>query len=345
MPTDLKDLEASASSELAAVSDGAALEAWRVAYLGRSGRLTSVLRSIASLPAEERRAFGAAANEAKVRLEAAYEERIEHLRQAQLRRVATEERLDVTLPGRPQPRGRLHPIMQTLREIEAAFGGMGFAVVEGPEVELDYYNFEALRMPPGHPARDMWDTLWVDSEATGGKQALLRTHTSPNQIRVMESHAPPVRAIVPGKVYRYEATDATHEWHFYQVEGFAVDRNISMADLKGTLAEFARRMFGAERKTRFRCDYFPFVEPGAEMSIDCFACDGKGCRVCKHSGWIEVLGAGMIHAEILDRVGYGSDEYTGFAFGMGVERITMLRHGIEDIRHFYQNDLRFLAQF
>ncbi len=344
MPADLEQLEASALADLAASDSAAGVEAWRVAYLGRSGKVTGLLRSIAQVPTEDRRAFGSAANALKDRLEDAFGQRLEEIRQAELRRAATEQRLDVTLPGRPYPRGRLHPITQTLREITAAFAGMGFTVAEGPEIESDYYNFEALRMPKGHPARDMWDTLWIDS-GEAEPTTLLRTHTSPNQIRVMEAQQPPVRAIVPGKVYRYEATDATHEWHFYQVEGFAVDRNISMAELKGTLAEFARRMFGSKRKVRFRCDYFPFVEPGAEMSIDCFACDGRGCRVCKETGWIEILGAGMIHPEILDRVGYGSEEYTGFAFGMGVERITMLRHGIEDIRHFYQNDLRFLQQF
>ncbi len=342
---DLKELEASALSELSSVPDAPALEALRVRLLGRSGELTGVLRSIATLPMDARRSAGAAANELKARLEAAFEVRAEEVRQSALRRVTSEGRLDVTLPGRPAPRGQLHPITQTLRDITAAFAAMGFTVAEGPEVETDYYNFEALRMPKDHPARDMWDTLWIGAERDGERPYLLRTHTSPNQIRVMETRAPPVRVIVPGKVYRYEATDATHEWHFFQVEGFAVDRNISMADLKGTLAEFARRMFGGARKVRVRCDYFPFVEPGAEMSVDGFVCDGRGCRVCKESGWIEILGAGMIHPEIFDRVGYGSDQFTGFAFGVGVERIPMLRHGIEDIRHFYQNDVRFLQQF
>ncbi len=316
-----------------------------MAYLGRSGALTGVLRTLGTLPLDARRELGARANSVKAELEAAYAQRVEALRQAELRRLATAGRLDVTLPGRPYPMGGLHPITQTLQEIEAAFGAMGFSVAEGPEVEWDAYNFEALRIPKGHPARDMWDTLWIDFEREGERPMLLRTHTSPNQIRVMERQPPPVRVIVPGKVYRYEATDATHEWHFSQVEGFAVDRNISMAELKGTLAEFARRLFGPERRVRFRCDYFPFVEPGAEMSVDCFLCDGRGCRVCKETGWIEILGAGMIHPEILDRVGYGSEEYTGFAFGIGVERIAMLRQGIEDIRLFYHNDLRFLEQF
>jgi len=233
-----------------------------------------------------------------------------------------------------------------VREIASAFASMGFSVVEGPEVEWDYYNFEALNIPAGHPARDMWDTLWLDYE-TADKQRpmLMRTHTSPMQVRYMENHKPPVRVIVPGKVYRNEATDATHEWHFQQVEGLAVDEGVTFADLKGTLFELARRLFGVERKVRFRCDYFPFVEPGAEMAVDCFICNGKGCGVCKGTGWIEIMGAGMVHPKVLERVGVDSKRYTGYAFGMGVERIAMLKYGIDDIRLFYSNDLRFLKQF
>jgi phenylalanyl-tRNA synthetase alpha chain len=222
---------------------------------------------------------------------------------------------------------------------------MGFQVVEGPEVEWDRYNFEALRIPRDHPARDMWDTLWIDYEKDGERPMLLRTHTSPNQIRVMEQSQPPIRVVVPGRCYRYEATDPTHEWMMTQVEGLAVDEGISLADLKGTLADFAHRIFGPERRVAFRCDYFPFVEPGMELRIDCFLCGGEGCRTCGRSGWIEILGAGMVHPEILDSVGYDSERYTGFAFGMGIERIAMLRHGIDDIRLFYANDLRFLRQF
>ncbi len=225
---------------------------------------------------------------------------------------------------------------------------MGFSVVEGPEVEWDRYNFEMLNIPPGHPARDMWNTLWVDYRDEAGQQPmLLRTHTSPMQARVMEQAQPPIRVIVPGKCYRYEATDATHEWHFYQVEGLAVDQGITFADLKGTLYEFAKRLFGADRRVRFRCDYFPFVEPGVDMSIDCFACQGggDGCRICRDSGWIEIMGAGMVHPQVLSGVGYDPAKYTGFAFGLGPERIAMLKYGIDDIRHFYTNDLRFLRQF
>ena len=225
-------------------------------------------------------------------------------------------------------------------------GSMGFQIVEGPEVEWDYYNFQALNMPPGHPARDMFATLWLDvppKDKLG--TMLLRTHTSPVQMRSMEKLEPPIRIIAPGRVYRYEATDVTHEWMFHQVEGLAVDKNITMADLKGTLFEFARRLFGKDRKFRFRCDYFPFVEPGGELAIDCFVCKGSGCRVCGNSGWIEILGCGMVHPEVLRHVNIDPDVYSGFAFGMGVERIPILRYGVEDIRLFYANDFRFLAQF
>ena len=223
---------------------------------------------------------------------------------------------------------------------------MGFQVLEGPEVELDEYNFQKLNIPDHHPARDMWNSLWIEGDSTESiSRLLLRTHTSPMQIRVMESTEPPIRVLVPGKAYRYEATDATHEWQFCQIEGLAVDKNITFANLKATLEDFARQIFGSRRKSRFRCDFFPFVEPGAEMSIDCFKCDGAGCKVCGNTGWIEIMGAGMVHPEVLKGVGYDPDVYSGFAFGMGAERISMLKHGIDDIRHFYSNDIRFLDQF
>ena len=250
------------------------------------------------------------------------------------------------MPGWPAPQGRLHPITQTIREITGVFRSMGFGVEEGPEVEWERYNFDMLNIPKDHPSRDMWDTLWVDyMDQDGTRPMLLRTHTSPMQARIMEATDPPVRVIVPGKAFRYEATDATHEWHFQQVEGLAVDEGITFSDLKGTLFEFARQVFGEERRVRFRCDFFPFVEPGVDMSIDCFKCDGEGCRICGKSGWIEILGAGMVHPTVLEGVGYDSKKYSGFAFGMGVERICMLLHGIDDIRLFYNNDLRFLRQF
>ena len=338
----------SASAELDRLENLEAVDQWRVSYLGRRGMLTTVLRGLSSLEVEERRTVGALANQAKNTLEERLEERVRQINEATLTRSANQDRLDVTLPGRPALEGRLHPTTQIVREICSAFVAMGFGVVEGPEVEWDHYNFEMLNIPKGHPARDMWNTLWVDYEDPTGEQTmLLRTHTSPMQARVMENREPPIRVVVPGKCYRYEATDATHEWHFYQVEGLAVGEGITFADLKGTLYEFARRMFGEERQIRFRCDYFPFVEPGVDMSIDCFACDGdgNGCRICRDSGWIEIMGAGMIHPKVLEGVGYDTERYTGFAFGMGPERIAMLKYGIDDIRHFYSNDLRFLRQF
>ncbi len=342
------ELVEAATGELASIDDSESLEAWRVAYLGRRGHLTLYLRGLAGMDLEERRVAGALGNQAKGRLEELLEERTRFISEVQLAKSAAGDQFDVTLPGRPLVTGRLHPTTQIVREICGAFSSMGFSVVEGPEVETDHYNFEMLNIPLGHPARDMWNTLWVDHQDESGHQPmLLRTHTSPMQARVMEGDEPPIRVVVPGKCYRYEATDATHEWHFYQVEGLAVDEGITFADLKGTLFEFARRMFGNDRKVRFRCDYFPFVEPGVDMSIDCFACNGEGsgCRICRDSGWIEIMGAGMVHPKVLAGVGYDPEKYTGFAFGMGPERIAMLKYGIDDIRLFYSNDLRFLSQF
>lgn len=331
-----------AVADLVETADETALDTWRVKYLGRKGELTALLRSLPSLPLEERRPVGAAANALRGELEAHLEARRESLRAS----AEPTDALDVTLPGRRGRVGRFHPTTQTIREITAAFAALGFQVVEGPEVELDQYNFTALNIPPDHPARDMWDTLWIDRvDQQGVRSMLLRTHTSPMQARVMEKTSPPVRVVIPGRCFRHEATDATHEWHFFQVEGLAVDEGITFANLKGTLYDFARRLFGPERRVRFRCDYFPFVEPGVDMSIDCFACKGKGCSICKRSGWIEILGAGMVHPNVLRGVGYDPERYTGFAFGMGVERIAMLRHGIDDIRLFSGNDLRFLTQF
>ncbi len=346
MISKLEALRERALSELSDTDSPGDLEAWRVRYLGRKSELTQILRSLGSLPLEEKRSVGAASNQLRSLLEQRLAEKQESLQESEIARRAEHESLDVTLPGRPPSLGRLHPATLMLRQICGIFETLGFEVVEGPDVEWDYYNFEALNMPADHPARDMWDTLWVDyTNDKGEHPMLLRTHTSPMQIRVMETRRPPVRVVVPGKVYRYEATDATHEAIFYQVEGFAVDTNITMADLKGTLFQFARRLFGEERKARFRCDYFPFVEPGVDMAIDCFQCEGKGCRLCSGTGWIEILGAGMIHPDVMSRVGYDPDEFTGFAFGIGVERMSMLKHGIDDIRLFYSNDLRFLRQF
>jgi len=344
---DLEHLASEAQAGLASATDEAALQAWHVMYLGRSqGRLTAVLRTLGGLPVEERKRVGAEANALKQQLEAAFETRREELQGAALAETVEQGWLDVTLPGRAKKIGRLHPITQTLRDMLGIFQRMGFSVVEGPEVEEDYYNFQALRIPEDHPARDMQDTLYI--EQAKGRTAtplLLRTHTSPNQARFMETHQPPIRIAVPGRVYRYEATDATREWMFTQIELLAVDEGLSMADLKGTLFELAKGLFGQERRIRFRCDYFPFVEPGVDMAIDCFICGGKGCKTCRGEGWIEVLGAGMVHPEILSNMGYDAERYTGFAAGIGAERIALLRYGVDDIRLFYQNDLRFLRQF
>lgn len=341
----LEELASKAFDELGKVTNLEELEAWRIRHLGKKSDLIQTLRSLATLSLKERRVVGARANEVKKALETSLAEKKQGLEQG-LALSLQRESLDVTLPGESVLLGHLHLTTQTLDEICSIFGGMGFQVVEGPEVEWEYYNFEALNMPADHPARDMFATLWMDSDTkTGDRPMLLRTHTSPVQIRVMEKSRPPIRVIAPGRVYRYEATDATHEWMFYQVEGLAVDKNITLADLKGTLFEFTRCLFGKERKVRFRCDYFPFVEPGVEVAIDCLACGGTGCRLCGNSGWIEILGAGMVHPEVLRRVDIDPEVYSGFAFGMGVERIPMLRYGIDDIRLFYGNDLRFLKQF
>jgi phenylalanyl-tRNA synthetase alpha chain len=319
-------------AELERASDPDALERWRVRYLGRKGALTDVLRGLSGLPAEERPAAGQAANEAKRGLEAAFAAR-ESDAEARARASALErERLDVTLPGRSPTRGGLHPTTIILREITGFFQSLGYQVVEGPEVELDRYNFDMLNIPKDHPARDMWDTLYVQPP-----DVLLRTHTSPMQARVMEATEPPVRVVVPGRCYRKEAQDATHEWMFYQVEGLAVDRGITMADLKGTLFAFARHMFGPQVKVRFRCDYFPFVEPGVDMGIS--------VPYIKGGDWLEILGAGMVHPRVLRMAGYDPDVVSGFAFGMGPERIAMLKYVIGDIRQFYGNDPRFLEQF
>ncbi len=343
--TEVEDLQKRALDELE-LAGLVELEQWRITYLGRNGRLTSVLRGLGKLAPEERRIAGAAANRVKKLLEESLETRLQTLTEAQRAGAAEQDSIDVTLPGWPIQRGGLHPTTRMVREMSAVFVGMGFDVAEGPEVELDRYNFDILNIPKFHPARDMWDTLWIDhTDENGDRPMLLRTHTSPMQARFMEKTRPPVRVIVPGKCYRYEATDATHEWQLFQIEGLAVDEGITFADLKGTIYEFARQMFGERRRVRFRCDYFPFVEPGVEVAIDCFKCAGKGCRICSETGWIEIAGAGMVHPRVLEGVGYDPSVYTGFAFGFGVERVAMLKHGIDDIRLFYSNDVRFLRQF
>lgn len=321
------DMKFAAIADLDSAESDDQLESWRVRFLGRKGRLTSLLRGLGSLDIDERKVIGAEANKLRGELESLYEERTSKLKSTR----APVGSIDITLPGRKPALGGLHPSTQMIREITQAFNEMGFQTIEGPEVELEKYNFDMLNIPANHPARDQWDTIWVDSDTHN--DVLLRTHTSPMQARTMEQNDPPIRVIVPGKCYRYESTDATHEWHFNQVEGLAVDDGITFADLKGTLYEFARRIFGPQRKVRFRCDFFPFVEPGVDMSIDW------------NGSWIEILGAGMVHPKVLENAGYDSTKYTGFAFGMGPERISMLRNEITDIRHFFSNDLRFLTQF
>ena len=328
--------EARAAIDRAASS--AELEGIRVKYLGRSGDLTQILKSIGALSPEERPQVGAAANEAKRELEALLDARLEATRAAERRRQRERERPDLTLPGRRPARGVVHPLSRVRDEIVMIFTGLGFSVAEGPEIETDAYNFEALNIPRDHPARDMQDTFYLSPET------LLRTHTSPVQIRAMRLQKPPVWIICPGVVYRRDA-DITHSPMFHQVEGLAVDRDVTMADLKGTLDLFAREMFGPRSKIRFRPSFFPFTEPSAEVDVVCFLCAGAGCRVCTQSGWLEILGSGMVHPQVLKNVGYDPEEVTGWAFGMGVERIAMLKYGVDDIRLFFENDLRFLSQF
>ena len=343
----IEGLKNSAREELADIKDAKELELWRIKYLGRKSDLTGILRGLAQIPIEERKNIGAKAGELKNMLESGYEQKKQALTAVQTEMaVKVAGAFDITLPGRKPAVGRFHPITQTLKEISDIFIAMGFEVREGPEVELDYYNFEALNIPAEHPARDNMSTFWVD--VPGEKESgsvILRTHTTAVTARTVESMKPPIRVIEMGKVYRYEASDATHGWMFHQIDGVAVDRHITMGDLKGTLYEFARRFFGNDRKVRFRCDFFPFVEPGVEMAIECAVCHGDGCRLCGNSGWIEILGAGMTHPMVLKRGGIDPDEYTSFAFGIGIDRLPMLRYGIDDVRLFYGNDLRFLRQF
>ncbi len=340
MLDELGQVKEEALTSLGKVQSSEELEAWHKQYLGKNGTLTRMLRSIGELPKEERPAFGRAANEAKTALEQAFVSQAHALERQEMEQGLREGAIDVTLPGRPVGPGHLHITTQTLRRIYDIFADMGFQVYEAPEVETDRLNFGLLNMPPHHPARDMWDTFWVDDGV------VLRTHTSPGQIRAMrEYHPDPIRVILPGKCYRYEQVTARSEHQFYQVEGLAVGHNITMTDLIGTLTEFARRFYGGERRLRIRGSYFPFTEPSIEADIDCILCEGAGCRVCKYSGWLEIAGAGMVHPKVLENGGYDPEEWSGFAFGPGVERPAMLKHGIDDIRLFYGNDLRFLRQF
>ena len=358
MPSLQEQIEASKREALAALTaaeSGGALEEWNREYLGKKGQLTGLFRGVGTLPAEERSIAGQAINAAKLELEDAFTRASASILTREQDVKLAQEAVDITLPGRPTRAGHLHIITKTARDVIRAFRDMGFQVYEGPDVELDVYDFELLNIPPEHPARSMQDTFYVDDRLLGIRPpgssmdelppVVLRTHTSPMQIRMMRRIAPPLRLVVPGKSYRSEATDATHEAYFTQMEGMAIDRKITLADLKGTMAAFARAIFGPGRRVRFRCDYFSYVEPGVDISVDCMVCGGKGCRSCGNTGWLEIMGAGMIHPQVLINGGIDPDEYSGFAFGMGFERISMLRHSIDDMRLIYGNDLRFLRQF
>ena len=337
----LDELEREGQRELAEARDEEALRAWKVKYLGRSAELGRVLDGLRSVSREERPALGKRSNEVKRAFETALDARLGSLASARLEHELQRERIDVTLPGRPLFRGRLHPATQTLRQILAIWAEMGFQVYRSRDVETEAFNFELLNIPAYHPARDMWDTFYTTTPGV-----VLRTHTSPGQIHVMRERAPePIRVVLPGMCYRYEQVTARAEIQFNQIEGLAVGRNITFGDLKGTLTAFARRYFGQDVRTRFRAAHFPFTEPSAEMDIECFVCSGTGCPVCKHTGWLEILGSGMVHPTVLANGGYDPEDFSGFAFGMGSERISMLKHRIEDIRAFWANDLRFLEQF
>jgi phenylalanyl-tRNA synthetase alpha chain len=337
----LETIAQTAQTELEQLNTGDALNAWNSKYIGRKGEIPQMLRRVSELPKEERPTSGQRANQLRKELEAAYEAKAAVIKAVEMEQVLTTGALDVTLPGRPIARGRLHPSTQTLRRIYQIWADMGFQIYRSRDVETDEMNFQLLNFPPHHPAREMQDTFY-----TTNPDVLLRTHTSPGQIRVMRDYYPePIRVILPGMCYRHEQITARSEIQFYQVEGLAVGPGIRFSDLKGTLINFTNRLYGQGRPVRFRASHFPFTEPSAEMDVECFLCDGQGCRVCKYVGWLEILGCGMVHPYVLRNGGYDPDKFSGFAFGMGPERITMLRHGIEDIRYFWGNDLRFLEQF
>ena len=348
----LNEIEKSAMDSLQTIDNESSLDAWRVTHLGRSSALMQVFSGLGALSKEERPVVGQAANRVKIALEAAFADKTEAVKKSALERSLNEEKLDVTLSGRTIHVGRLHPSTQQLRRVLAILAEMGFQVYTSREVETDEMNFQLLNFPPHHPARDMQDSLYVESEERGDNPILLRTHTSPGQIHAMRQFAamdpkdpPPIRIALPGMCFRAEQITARSEVQFNQVEGLAVGKGITLSDLKGTLVEFAHRMFGQNARTRFRASYFPFTEPSAEMDVECFVCGGKGCAVCKNSGWLEILGSGMVHPVVLQNGGYDPNIYSGFAWGMGPERQLMLRYKIEDIRYFWGNDIRFLEQF
>ncbi|QNK59831.1 phenylalanine--tRNA ligase subunit alpha [Paenibacillus sp. PAMC21692] len=341
MKARLEELRAEALGELQAVASQGALNDLRVKYLGKKGALTEILRGMGALSAEERPIIGGVANEVRGAIEAVIEEKQIAFQREETEGRLREETIDVTLPGRQLPTGSVHPLNKVAQEIEDVFIGLGYTIAEGPEVEMDYYNFEALNLPKNHPARDMQDSFYVTDEI------LMRTHTSPVQVRTMKASAgmTPVKVICPGKVYRRDDDDATHSFQFNQIEGLVIGKGIRMSDLKGTLLQFVQQMFGSQAQIRLRPSFFPFTEPSAEVDVTCVQCAGDGCRMCKQTGWLEILGCGMVHPRVLEMGGYDPEEVTGFAFGMGVERIALLKYGIDDIRHFYSNDLRFLGQF
>lgn len=344
---ELERVHEAALADLKEVVATQALEAWEDRYLGRKGQITLQARQVGQMAKEDRPAFGRRVNEIKQLLEQAYASRLEDLRHVELAQQLEAETIDVTLPGRPVTRGHLHLTTQTLRDLYDIYAKMGFEVYEAPDVELEAYNFDLLNIPEYHPARDMWDTFWVeDGDHVRGNRRLLRTHTSPGQIRAMRERCPePIRVILPGKCYRYEQITVRSEHQFYQIEGLAVGRGITMTDLIGTMSEFAHLYYGGGRRVRVRSSYFPFTEPSVELDAACALCGGKGCAVCKYTGWLELAGAGMVHPVVLENGGYDPDVWSGFAFGAGVERPAMLKAGVEDIRLFYGNDLRFLRQF
>ena len=341
---ELDNLISEARQAITEADDLGALDNVRVQYLGKKGVLTAQMKQLGKLPPEERREAGQTINAAKQQVQDAIEQRKSALERAKLEAKLSAETIDVSLPGRGVTSGGLHPVSRVMERIEDLFSQMGFEIASGREIEDDYHNFEALNIPAHHPARAMHDTFYVNAETEGDKKLLLRTHTSPVQIRYMENQEPPFRVIAPGRVYRCDS-DLTHTPMFHQVEGFMVDENVSFADLKGLLVDFMQKFFEKDLKLRYRPSYFPFTEPSAEVDIECVMCGGEGCRVCSHTGWLEVLGCGMVHPNVLEAVGIDNEKYTGFAFGLGVERLAMLRYGVNDLRLFFENDLRFLQQF
>lgn len=335
----LEKIRTAVKEELSKCTEVQDLDALRIRFLGKKGELTAILKQMGTLSAQERPLMGQLANEVRMFIETSLSEKMAGMRRQKLARQLQEEKIDVTMPGREKPLGKSHPLTLVMDEVKEIFLGMGFDVVSGPEVEYDHYNFEMLNMPKNHPARDTQDTFYISDNI------VLRTQTSPVQVRTMEKRRPPIRIISPGRVYRSDALDATHSPLFHQIEGLVVDKGVTMADLKGTLEIFVKRLYGEDAVVRFRPHHFPFTEPSAEVDVMCFACHGEGCRLCKGEGWIEILGCGMVHPKVLQNCDIDPEEYSGFAFGVGLERIVMRRFDIDDLRLFYENDLRFLDQF